>query len=85
MVPSVDCHKYVKGWPAESLATTDTCTVKAVAVSEVDPVIDCRLAAIVAAPSVRVVARPAALTVATVVFDEVHVAELVRFCVLPSL
>jgi hypothetical protein len=76
---------YVKGRPAESVATTDTCTVKAVAVSEAEPVIDWRLATIVAVPSVKVVARPAPLTVATVVFDEVHVAELVRFCVLPSL
>jgi hypothetical protein len=56
-----------------------------VAVSEVEPVIDCKVAVIVAVPSVRVMARPVALTVATVAFEELHVAELVRFFVLPSL
>jgi len=36
-------------------------------------------------PSVNVVARPVALTVATVAFDVLHVAELVSSFVLPSL
>jgi hypothetical protein len=84
MLPSVARHAYVKGCP-ELLATTDTCTVKGIAVSDVEPVIDWKLAEIVAAPSVKVAARPVALTVATIVFDEVHVAELVRVFVLPSL
>jgi hypothetical protein len=67
------------------VATTDTWTVKGVAVSKVELENDWRLASIVVVPSVRVVARPAALTLATVAFDEVHVAELVTFCMVPLL
>ena len=40
---------------------------------------------IVAVPPVKVVARPVVLTVATVLSDELHAAELVTFFVLPSL
>ena len=40
---------------------------------------------IVVLPAVRVVARPAALMVATLGFDELHVTEAVRFWVMPSL
>lgn len=36
-------------------------------------------------PPVRPVAKPAVVIVATVALEELHVAELVRFCVLPSL
>jgi len=75
MLPSVDRHIYDKSRAAESLATTDTCTVKGVAVSEVEPAIDLRVAVIVVVPSVKVVARPVELTVATVALDELHVAE----------
>ena len=35
-------------------------------------------------PPVRAVANPAVAIVATAVFDELHVTEAVRFCVLPS-
>ena len=41
-------------------------------------------AEIVVAPAEVAVARPLALTEATAVLDEVHVAWLVRFAVLPS-
>ena len=36
-------------------------------------------------PTARPVASPLALIVAAAVFDELHAAELVKFCVLPSL
>ena len=36
-------------------------------------------------PCVRLVAKPVALMVATAVFDEAHVAALLRFWVVPSL
>ena len=36
-------------------------------------------------PPVRPVAQPVGVIVATAVLEELHVAELVRFCVLPSL
>jgi hypothetical protein len=39
---------------------------------------------ILAEPTLFAVDRPLALTVATDVLEELHVAELVRFCVLPS-
>jgi hypothetical protein len=42
-------------------------------------------AVIVLAPSPMLVASPALETVATLVADDVHVTEFVRFCVLPSL
>jgi hypothetical protein len=34
-------------------------------------------------PGFTAVASPALVMVATIVFDEAHVTELVRFCVLP--
>jgi len=40
---------------------------------------------IVVCPAAKAVARPELLTVATVVFDELHVTVVVRFCVEPSL
>jgi hypothetical protein len=67
------------------VATTDTWTAKAVAVSKVELANDWTLALIAVPPSVRVVARPVALMFATVAFDEVHVAKLVTSCVLPLL
>ena len=36
-------------------------------------------------PAAAPVARPLVLMLAAAVFEEVHVAELVRFCVVPSL
>jgi hypothetical protein len=43
------------------------------------------VALMVLVPAATPVARPAAVIVATDVFDELHVTEFVRFCVLPSL
>jgi hypothetical protein len=54
-------------------------------VSVAVPVIDPELAVIVDVPTPAPVARPPAAIVATVVKDELHVALLVRFWVLPSL
>ena len=42
------------------------------------------VALIVAVPALRVVATPPEVIVATLEFDEVHVTEVVRFWVLPS-
>jgi hypothetical protein len=53
-------------------------------VNAVLPVIPPELALIWEVPCAAPLARPAALIVATLVFDEVRVAELVRFWVLPS-
>jgi hypothetical protein len=61
------------------------CNTGGVTVSKVEPAIDWNFASMVVVPPVKVVARPAALMVAAVAFEEVHVAEPVRFCVLPSL
>jgi hypothetical protein len=48
------------------------------------PVTPARAAEITVLPAETAVATPVALTVATVVFDELQVAWLVTFCVLPS-
>jgi hypothetical protein len=44
-----------------------------------------KAASIVACPSPTALASPVVLIVATAEADELHVAVLVRFCVLPSL
>ena len=51
----------------------------------VDPEIIPEAAVIVAVPAPALVARPPAAMVATAVWEDVHVAVLVRSCVLPSL
>ena len=58
--------------------------VGVVTVSVAVPLTDPEAAVIVAAPWVLLVANPVLETVATLVADEVQVAELVRFWVLPS-
>ena len=60
-------------------------TVAGVTVSVVLPLIPPELAWMVVEPVPAAVARPAALIVATVTAEELHVAVLVRFCVVPSL
>ena len=58
----------------------------AVTVSVVEPLIEPDLAVMVALPCATPVARPVVLvTVAIEVFEEVQVALLVRFCVVPLL
>ena len=60
--------------------------VGAVTVKAVDPLIVPEVAVMVAAPCVKVVANPVVLfTVTTEVFEEVQVAVLVKFCVVPLL
>jgi hypothetical protein len=59
--------------------------VAAVTVSVVEPAMEDDVAVIVEVPTVVPVARPAAVMVAAAVFDELHVALAVRFCVVPSL
>jgi hypothetical protein len=56
-----------------------------VTVRTVELLIELKLAAIVVCPRPMPVAKPVVLTVATVGADELHVAVLDRFCVLPSL
>ena len=60
-------------------------TSSAVTVRVVEPLIDPKVALIVAPPVATPVARPPLVIVATEVFEELHVTELVRFCVLESL
>jgi hypothetical protein len=65
--------------------TAIDCNVAAVTVSVVEPAMDDDVAEIVELPTPAPVARPAAVIVADAVFDELHVAVLVRFWVVPSL
>jgi hypothetical protein len=65
--------------------TAIDCSVAAVTVSKVEPLIDDDVAVIVEVPTPAALARPAALIVAVVVVPEDHVTVLVRFCVVPSL
>jgi len=57
----------------------------AVTVNVAEPLIVPDLAVMVAVPAVTPVASPVLLTVATEVFEEVQVAVLLRFCVVPLL
>jgi hypothetical protein len=65
--------------------TAIDCSVAAVTVRTVEPLIPPDVALIVEVPTPAPVARPAALIVAVVVVPELHVTVLVRFCVVPSL
>jgi hypothetical protein len=65
--------------------TAIDCSVAAVTVRPVEPTMDDDVAEMVEVPTPAPVARPAAVIVAVAVFDEVHVAVLVRFWVVPSL
>ena len=60
-------------------------SVGAVTVSVAEPVTEPDAAWIVLLPAVTPVARPVLAMVATALDDELHVTELVRFCVLPLL
>jgi hypothetical protein len=57
----------------------------AVTVKVAEPLIVPDLAVMVAVPAVTPVAIPVLLTVATEFFEEVQVAALLRFCVVPLL
>jgi hypothetical protein len=65
--------------------TAIDCSVAAVTVSKVDPLIEDDVAVIVELPTPAPVARPAALIVAVVVVPEFQVTVDVKFCVVPSL
>ena len=61
------------------------CSVAAVTVTEITfEVTPLCAALILAEPAATAVARPAPVIVAAAGFDEFHVAEFVRFCVVPS-
>jgi hypothetical protein len=64
-----------------SIGVTLAAVTVSTAVFEVTPLF---AAVMFAVPAATPVATPDALIVATVVFDDAHVAVLVRFCVLPS-
>jgi hypothetical protein len=57
----------------------------AVTVRPVDPPIAPEVAVMVALPTPAPVAKPPAVTLATPALLELHVTDMVRFCVLPSL
>src|SRR5271167_485290 len=61
------------------------CSVAAVTVSKVEPLMDDDVAVIVEVPTPAPLASPAALIVAAVVVAELHVTVPVKFCVVPSL
>lgn len=65
--------------------TATELNVAAVTVNVAEPLIAPDVAVIVAEPTATAVAKPAVLTVATAVADDVHVAVLVMFCVVPLL
>jgi hypothetical protein len=65
--------------------TAIDCSVAAVTVSKVEPLIEDDVAVIVELPTPAPVARPAALIVAVVVAPEFQVTVDVKFCVVPSL
>src|ERR1700678_2617458 len=65
--------------------TAIDCSVAAVTVSKVEPLIEDDVAVIVELPTPAPVARPPVLIVAVVVVPEVQVTVDVRFCVVPSL
>ena len=61
------------------------CFCAAVTVKVVEPLIAPEAASIVVCPAPTALASPVVLIVATPGADELHVAVLVRFCLLPSL
>jgi hypothetical protein len=89
--PSLNVPVAVNCWVAplviEGFAgvTTIDCSVAAVTVRTVEPLIAPDVALIVDVPTPAPVARPAVVIVAVVVVPELHVTVLVKFCVLPSL
>jgi hypothetical protein len=91
VVPSVKLPVAVNGWVVPSgivaiggLIAIDT-SAAAVTVSTVDPLTVPQVALTVAVPVPTLCPSPALLMVAVVAVSEVHVAVLVRSCVLPSL
>ena len=60
------------------------CVVPEVTISVEVPFIDPEVAVIVAVQTAAAVARPALLTPTIFAFDDAHVLDEVRFCVLPS-
>jgi hypothetical protein len=82
---AVNCCVYPAATEAVPGVTEIEVSTGAVTVNVADPLIVPDVALMVAVPCVKVVASPAALIVATVRDDELHVAVVVRFCVVPLL
>jgi hypothetical protein len=82
---AVNCCFSPAGTDGVTGVTAIEVSTAAVTVSAADPWIVPDVAVIVAVPFATLVANPPLLTVVTAVADEVHVAALVRFCVVPLL
>ena len=81
---AVNCCVVPAGTDGFAGVTAIDTSVGGVTVNVVDPPIEPSVAWIVALPVDIPVANPAPFMVATLVFEEDHDAELVVFCVLPS-
>jgi hypothetical protein len=81
---AVNCCVRPKATDGLAGVTAIDASVAAVTVSVVEPLTAPEAAWMVVAPAAKLVAKPALLIVATAVAEELHVAEPVRFCVLPS-
>src|SRR6202030_3411595 len=82
---AVNCRVPPFGTDGFAGVTAMDTSVAAVTVSVVLPVMPLEAAWMVVVPVPPAVPKPAALIVATVTAEELHVAVLVRFCVVPSL
>jgi hypothetical protein len=83
---AVNCWVKPAATEGDAGVTAIELNVGAVTVNEVEPLIVPDVAVMVALPCTTPVANPVVLfTVATEVFEEVHVALVVRFCVVPLL
>jgi hypothetical protein len=82
---AVNCSVYPAATDAVPGVTAIETNTAAVTVNAAEPVTVPEVAVIVVVPGVRLVASPPPFTVAIVVPDELQVAELVRFCLVPLL
>jgi hypothetical protein len=91
VVPSLNVPVAMNCWVAPLVidgfagVTAIDCSVAAVTVSKVEPLMDDDVAVIVEVPTPAPLASPAALIVAVEVVPELHVTVPVKFCVEPSL
>jgi len=82
---AVNCCVYPAATDAVPGLTTIEANTAAVTVNVAEPVTVPEVAVIIVLPGLTLVASPPLLTVAIVVADEVQVAVLVRFCLVPLL
>jgi len=82
---AVNCCVYPAATDAVPGLTTIEANTGDVTANVAEPVIVPEVAVIIVLPGLTLVASPLLLTVAIVVADEVQVAVLVRFCLVPLL